>query len=323
MAAMNRRDLLKIMGAGALTAALPARAQGAGPLRLGVQTSVWGSVGLIAEAEKLFDKVGANVTVNKFDSGAAARDAMIGGHIDVGSIGATPFIIGVAKSNLVAIGTVAYAGGTLSLVAGKKSGVTTVAGLKGKKVASQVGSQTDYVFQNKIAPAAGLKKGDVQVINVKFHDHVAALASGSVEAFAGVEPYPSVAEVEGIATILTDYTRYDIVPVILSTNHDVLAKREADLVRFMQGWMLAAKLYREEPQKAANIIGNFYRSRGYSMKDDIFKLALSRMDVTPTYRPELKAYLTDLSQTLVKTKRLNGVPNIDRALDQRIQKKIA
>jgi hypothetical protein len=45
--------------------------------------------------------------------------------------------------------------------------------------------------------------------------------------------------------------------------------------------------------------------------------------VTTTYRPELKKYLTDLAQVLVKQKRLRAVPDIDRALDQRILKQIA
>ena len=201
-----RRKTLAMLGGSALAAALPvtARAQGKAPLKFGIQTTIWGAVALVAEAEKLFEKAGVNVEVVKFDSGANARDAMISGHIDVVSIGATPFVVGVAKSNLVAIATSCYAGSTLALVAGKKSGIKTVADLKGKKIASQLGSQTDHVFQDKIAPAFGLKKGDFEVINTKFADHVAAMASGAVDAFAGVEPYPAVAEVEGLGTVLTD-----------------------------------------------------------------------------------------------------------------------
>lgn len=322
---ISRRGMLRLLGGSALAAAMPgqlARAQG-GPLRFGIQTTIWGAVAIIAEAEKTFEKAGANVVVEKFGSGAQARDAMIAGHIDVVSIGAPPFLLGVAKSNLVAIGISCYAGGTLSLVAGKKSGIKSVKDLKGKKIASQLGSATDNGFQNKIMPAFGMKKGDYQVINTKFAEHVSALASGAVDAFAGVEPFPSVAEVEGIGTILTDYSKYDIVPVILATNHDVLAKREADLVKFMRGWIMAADIYRKNPKQAVTIVGDFFRGRGQKMNNDVFRLAMGRMDVTTSYRPELKQYMTELGQLLVKQKRLEAVPNIDRALDQRILKKIA
>ena len=323
---ISRRQTLALLGGGVLAAAFPAvslRAQQGGPLRMGIQTTIWGAVAIVAEAEKTFEKAGANVTVNKFDSGAAALDAMIAGHIDLVSIGATPFIVGVAKSNLVGIATVSYAGGTLSVVAGRKSGIKSVADLKGRKVASQVGSSTDSVFQNQIAPSFGLKKGDFQVINVKFQDHVSALASGSVDAFAGVEPNPSLAELEGYGTVLTDYSKYDIVPVMLGTSRNVLESREDDLVKFMRGWLEAVKLCREQPAKAAAIIGNFFRSRGLNMRDEVFRLALSRMDVTPTFRPELGGYLKEEAERLVKRGQLNEVPNLDRALDQRILRRVA
>jgi len=322
---VSRRTMLRLLGGSALAAAMPgqlARAQG-GPLRFGIQTTIWGAVAIIAEAEKTFEKAGAQVEVVKFGSGAQARDAMIAGHIDVVSIGAPPFLLGVEKVDLVAIGISCYAGGTLSLVAGKKSGVKSVKDLRGKKIASQLGSATDNGFQNKIMPAFGMKKGDYQVINTKFAEHVSALASGAVDAFAGVEPFPSVAEVEGIGTILTDYSKYDIVPVILATNHGVLASREGDLVKFMRGWIMAANIYRKNPKKAVTTVGDFFRGRGQKMNDDVFRLAMSRMDVTTTYRPEVAKYMTELGQLLVKQKRLRELPNIDRALDQRILKQIA
>lgn len=322
---ISRRKALALIGGGTLAAALPAvtlRAQGNEPLHLGIQTTLWGAVGIVAEAEKMFEKAGVNVIVDKFDSGANARDAMIAGRVDTVSIGATPFITGVAKSDLVAIGMVAYAGGTLALVGSKKEGIKTVAELKGKRIASQLGSQTDYVFQNKIMPAFGLKKGDYQVINVKFRDHVSAMASGSVDAFAGVEPYPAVAVLNDIGNVITDYTKYDIVPVLLGTNHTVLKNRQNDLVKFMHGWVAASNLCRDDPAKAANILGNFFRAKGYKMKDDIFKLALSHMDVTPTYKPELKEYLAGVAKTMVGRGQLSQMPDLDHALNRDILKKV-
>lgn len=322
---ISRRKALGLIGGSALAAAVPggaARAQRA-PLRFGIQTTIWGAVAIIAEAEKTFEKAGANVEVVKFGSGAQARDAMIAGHIDIVSIGAPPFLLGVPKVGLVAIGISCYAGGTLALVASKKSGIRSVAELKGKKIASQLATATDNGFQNKIMPAFGIKKGEYEVINTKFAEHVSAMASGAVDAFAGVEPFPSIAEVEGIGVILTDYSKYDMVPVILATNEKILASREEDLVRFMRGWIMAADIFRKEPARAAAVVGNFFRARGQKISDEVYRRAMSRMDVTPTYRPELKQYLTELAQVLVEQKRLSALPDIDRVLDQRILKRIS
>ncbi len=121
---------------------------------------------MIAESEDLFKKAGANVKIFTFDSGKTTRDAMIAGRIDIGVIGATPFVIGAAKGELEAIAIALYGAKTLSIVGGLKSGVNSVKDLKGRKVGSQLGSATDFVFQNKILPKFGLSKSDVQVINV-------------------------------------------------------------------------------------------------------------------------------------------------------------
>ena len=109
-------------------------------------------------------------------------------------------------------------------------------------------------------------------------------------------------------------------PVILATNHDILKHRKADLVKFMKGWQAASKLCRDDPDRAAHIVGEFFRQKGYQMKDDVFKLAVKHMDFTPTFRPELKDYLKRLSETLVKNGRLPQAPNIDQVMTQELLK---
>ena len=100
---LPRRDFLAITG-GALAAA----AMGCAPmpkmasLNFGYQTTSWGTIGMLVEFERLFQKAGANVTILKFDGGKTTRNAMISGRVDVGVLGSTPFVVGAAKGDLVA-----------------------------------------------------------------------------------------------------------------------------------------------------------------------------------------------------------------------------
>ncbi len=200
---LPRRDFLAIAGATIATSAFPmVEAFGAEPLNFGFQDTSWGTIGMICEAEGLFKKAGANIKIFHFDSGKTTRDAMISGRVDMGVIGATPFIIGAAKGQMEAIGLALYGSKTLSVVAGLKKGINSIKDLKGHRVGSQLGSATDYVFQSKILPKAGLTKNDVQIVNVRFQNHVSALAAGSIDAFAGVEPFPSIAEVDKLGKVL-------------------------------------------------------------------------------------------------------------------------
>jgi NitT/TauT family transport system substrate-binding protein len=319
---LGRREVLGILGATALAGFVPkARAQGASaPLTLGIQNTSWGVVGMVAEGEQTFKKYGANVKVALFDTGKTTRDAMIAGRVDIGVLGATPFIIGAAKGEMLGIGMSMYAGRTNALVVAKGSGIKTVADLKGRKVASQLGSATDYVFENKIMPKYGLKKGDVQIVNTQFQNQVSALASKSVDAFAGVEPFPSVAEVDGIGTVLLDYSQFDMVPVILAANRPVLEHKHDAAVAFFRGWLDAVDIMKKDPSRATKIVWDHFKSQGYEVKEAVIERMIGKLEIDPNYSPKLTAYLTEQSQILVKQHKIASVPDWSKLLDTSVMK---
>ncbi len=317
---LPRRDFLTLTG-GALAAAalpdLPAFAAGK-TINFGYQTTSWGSLGMIAESQGLFKKAGADVKIFHFSSGKDARNAMISGRVDAGVIGATPFIIGAAKGDMEAIALALYGAKTLAVVAGVKSGIKTLADLKGKKVGSQLGSATDFVFQNKIMPKAGLKKEDVQIVNVRFQNHVAALTAGSIDAFAGVEPFPSVAEVNGLGKVLTDYSSYDLQPIILAANTKTIKENHDNLVAFTRGWLASVKLYQDHRDEATQIVLKFFKDKGFDVNEKIIKLMLSKIDVNPDFGPQLKSYLENQSKVLLSQKKIAAVPDWGKLLNGNI-----
>ena len=319
---LGRREVLGILGGTALAGFVPAaRAQGASaPLTLGIQNTSWGVVGMVAEGAQTFKKHGANVKVLLFDTGKTTRDAMIAGRVDIGVLGATPFIIGAAKGEMLGIGMSMYAGRTNALVVAKGRGIKTVADLKGRKVASQLGSATDYVFENKILPKYGLSKSDVQVVNTQFQNQVSALVSKSVDAFAGVEPFPSVAEVDGLGEVLLDYSEFDMVPVILAANRPVLEQKHAAAVAFFRGWLDAVDIMKKDPARSANIVWKHFKSQGYEVKEAVIERMIAKLEIDPNYSPKLSAYLTDESKILASQHKIASVPDWGKLLDTTVMK---
>ncbi len=316
---LPRRNFLTIAGAAMVASALPkgAGAQGAAaPLNFGFQETSWGTIGMIAESEDLFKKAGANVTSLKFDSGKTTRDAMIAGRVDVGVIGATPFVIGAAKGELEAIAVALYGARTQSIVASAKSGINSVQDLKGRKVGSQLGSATDSVFQNKILPKFGLSKSDVQVINVTFQNQLSALASGSIDAFAGVEPFPSLAEVENIGKVLVDYSDFDLQPVILAANKPVIDGKRDAVVAFLRGWLAGVKEFNENREKSTQIVLKYFTNKGFKVDDRVMKLMLTKIDVNPNYTPALQGYLEAESNALKEQNKLSTTPDWNKLLNR-------
>jgi ABC-type nitrate/sulfonate/bicarbonate transport systems, periplasmic components len=313
----NRRMLLGALGSFPLLAALragPARAAPDSPLTLGYPANLIGAGAILAEEEKMFEKVGARVAFQKFNSGVAVRDALVSGRVEVGVMNSTPFVVGVAKGELAGIAVAAYAGKIVMVVGGKDRGIKTIADLKGRKVASQVGSGTDHVFQSVILPKYGLKSSDIQIINVKFENHVSALASRSVDAYAGTEPYSSIAEHEGIGVVVVDYSRFDLTPVMLAVNQPVLEQKRDAVVTLLKGWLETVRFAREQPERAARIIWRFYQSTGYDVPEAVIRSAFGRVDLNPDYVPELAKYFTEQAQVLIDRKQIARMPDWDKEL---------
>jgi ABC-type nitrate/sulfonate/bicarbonate transport system substrate-binding protein len=321
MIGITRRRLMELGAASAFVVATPLnRAVAERPLNLGFQITTWGAVGMVAETLHSFKNQNVDVAFNKFDSGVAVRDALVAGRVDIGVTAVSTFIVGVDKGNLTGIATVAYSGASNSIMVANNSAIKSVADLRGKKVASQFGAGSDYTFRTKVLAKFGLKPEDLQLVNAKYGDHVAALASGSVDAFVGTEPFPAVAEAEGIAKLLVTFEDFDLVPVMLAINRPVLQSRRSDVVAFMKGWLSAVAVMREQPEQAARIVTEVFKQKGNDLSEKVIKTALDRLGVDPDFRPSLLPYLQTQAEVLVKEHKISAIPDWDKALDRNILK---
>jgi ABC-type nitrate/sulfonate/bicarbonate transport system substrate-binding protein len=259
---IGRRDVLGLVGAAAGMSLLPRRGLAAAPLVLGYDgVAAWGALGMVARAKGMFKAAGIEVDFRTFEAGKMTRDAMVTGHVDIGILGSTPFIIGVAKGNMEAIAMAMYARKPISIFAGKKSGINSVKDLKGRKVASQLGTSTHWAFLNKMLPKFGLSAADIHIINTLGRNMVAALVSGSVDAFVGGEPYVSGAEVDGLGKVIADYSSFDLDPVVLAANIPVVEQRPKDVVTFLRGWLATTKLFATQHAEVAKISSRRWTSR--------------------------------------------------------------
>ena len=316
-----RRDFMALAGAAFTATAFPSvlRAQGAAAaLNFGFPNASWGTIGMIGEAHDLFKKAGANIKVLAFDSGKTTRDAMISRRIDIGVIGSTPFVIGAAKGEMEAIAVALYGAKTLSLVGSVKAGIKSVHELKGRRIASQLGSVTDFVLKSKILPKYGLKAEDVQIVNVRFQNQVSALAAGSVDAFAGAEPFVSVAEVEKLGQVLVDYSDFDLGPVILAANKSVVDEKREAVVAFLRGWLASVKAFHDDPQGSAAIVLKHFKSQGFAVNQEVVKRMLSKFDVRPAITPAVETYLATQSKALMRNKKIAALPDWSKLLNREL-----
>src|SRR5580704_9756239 len=206
-----------LLAAGALAAACASSASDSGGTSAGtkavsaadvakVTLHVGDQAGTGAEAlltaAGLINKLPFKVAWSDFTSGPPMLQAMGSGAIDIGGVGDAPPVFAAAGGEKIAI-VGAYQANPLgsALLVPKNSPITSVAQLKGKRIAVAQGSSADYHLLT-VLTKAGLTVHDVTLTYLQPAEGLAALSSGHVDAWDIWSPFVEQAEVQDNARAL-------------------------------------------------------------------------------------------------------------------------
>jgi len=234
-AAASAQELKKVRVGKAIISSFPFSG-----LELGVKQGIWKSVGLDAE-------------ISTFAGDGRLQQALAAGSIDFG-FGSGPGM-GYASKGVPAhaVAAVANRPANMALVVAKGSGVTSLAGLKGKRVGvSTAGSLTDWLARN-IAVSNKWKTTDIEIVPMgDMRARLAAMRSGELtSAVTSVQEAYQIQD-NGQGTVLTTFG--DVVPhfhthVVFA--RDELIQKDAELVRrFLKGWFTIAAYMRDHRAEA-------------------------------------------------------------------------
>jgi NitT/TauT family transport system substrate-binding protein len=311
---LTRRHYLAASGAAALTAGMSRPAWALETVRQGYQTNIWGMPTYYLMRSGLLEKHGVKFEEFAVPSGNLTMQQMVARQVDVGTYAGQSLILGNAKGGLSAIALIEYVGKTGRVVARKDLGITKLEQLKGMKIANQVGSSIASVFTDTIGPQHGLKKGDYQEVRMDVNNMIAALAAKTVDAMVNVEPYNVIAVADGIGVDLIDFSNVDRMPVFMAATPDFIEKSPETVVAYLRAWLDVARDFKENPKKVADVIYSFYTDKGYKMSIDSFKKALSRVEVDPGFPSDLKPYMQEQAEILLREKKINAIPDWSKAL---------
>ncbi len=313
---LTRRQYLAAAGAGALAASLaaPRRVLAAETIRQGYQTNIWGMPTYYLMKSGYLEKHGLAVEEFAVPSGNLTMQQMVARQVDLGTYAGPSFIIGHAKGGLVAIAVIEHVGKTARITTRKDLNITKVEELRGRKIANQTGSSVGNDLVDIVLPKYGLNKGDYQEVRMDVNNMVAALAAKTVDAMVNVEPYNVIAVADGIGSDLLDFSSFDSMPVFMAATPDFVQQKPDVVVAYLKAWLDAAHDFKNEPKKVADVIYKFYADKGYKMSPEAFATALSRVEVNPGFPGDLKPYMQQQAEILLKNKTINAIPDWSKAL---------
>ncbi|WP_329115674.1 aliphatic sulfonate ABC transporter substrate-binding protein [Streptomyces sp. NBC_01465] len=191
---------------------------------------------------------------SSFQGGPSILEAFRGGALDAGIVAETPAIFAQAsKQDVAVVGVQQGSRNASRLVTAVGSSAKSVADLKGKKIAYTEGT----TFQPAVLKAlknAGLKKDDVQLVNLQILDIPAALQTKQVDAAVLTEPLrskylvPYAAKGAHLLDDATDLTSG--LQLLISPGKAVDDKAKAAALRDLTArWTKASKWANAHPQE--------------------------------------------------------------------------
>jgi NitT/TauT family transport system substrate-binding protein len=202
----------------------------------------------IAIQKGWFEEAGVNVEFKWFEY-VPSMEAFSANRVDAVSMtNGDALVTGSSGTASKAIVLNDYSNGNDMVVA--RAGIESIAALKGKKVAVEVGF-VDHLLLMSALKSAGLTEADIQIVNVPTDQTPQALKSGQVDAIAAWQPNSGQAlrEVAGSKAIFTSADVPGLIYDQLAVNPTSLAQNREAWKRVVKTWLRVADFIADETNR--------------------------------------------------------------------------
>jgi sulfonate transport system substrate-binding protein len=204
-----------------------------------------------------------------------ALEFLNGGSADFASTAGAASVIGRANGIPIKAVYVYSKPEWTALVTNKDSDITRVEDLKGKRVAVTRGTDP-HIFLLRALHQVGLSEKDIKPVLLQHPDGYRALASGQVDAWAGLDPHMAKAELEDDAQLFYRNAAFN--------TYGILNVREA--------------FAKEHPDLVERVIGVYERGRKYALQhpDELQAVLVDAAKVDSAVAARQIEQRTDLSR---------------------------
>jgi len=218
---------------------------------------------LIAEQKGYFTEMGVEVTALTFSSGPLVHQALAAGELDMAYIGAPPVYHWFSRGlNSRILAKVNY--GQAAVMVRKGEGITTVAGLRGKKMAGvRKGSGMDVLLRGYVlGEHAKLEPGkDLHIIPMKSGNMGPSLEQKVVDGAFIWEPFTSQFELRGNLEVIFDMNK--AVPkypwYIIMAMPDAMEKKKSGIIKVLKAHKKAVDFLNSSSTAGNDIIAKAFK----------------------------------------------------------------
>ena len=246
--------LKKLIGLAAMASVLAlASVAEAGSLKLGHSTWVGYGPFYIARDKGFFKEEGVDVELVIMEDTPIKMGALMAGQLDLVASTADEFPIymkpGIGLHYVLAVDN---SKGGDGIVANKD--IADIKGLKGKKVAFEQGSVSQF-FLNALLKDAGMTQADIEPVNMAATDAGVAFNAKQVDAAVTWEPALSLgAKAPHGKLLLSSADKPGLITDVVAATTDTVANKKDDIKGFVRGWYKALAFIKSNPDEANKIM---------------------------------------------------------------------
>jgi ABC-type nitrate/sulfonate/bicarbonate transport system substrate-binding protein len=235
---------------------------------------------LVAKAKGFFKEEGLDVDVRALPRGGIAIDAVSNGSLQFAEAANAAFLEAVDKGVpliSVGVGSRGYTGKLL--VANRNAAMTSLADLKGKHLATQVGTGM-YTVLLMLLQKQNLKLSDFNITNLRVVDMPTAMAtSDNIDAVLGWEPSIQRIVQQGKGKVmLTSKQLEDMAgvtyPFLVATSQSYLHEHPDIVQKFMNAYAKADKYIATHHDETVQVYFDEIKRRGANLSQDDIRLML-------------------------------------------------
>lgn len=208
----------------------------------------------IAEQQGFFKKHNANVKLVWFPVYTDSLNALAAGQVDANCQTWSDTLGPLAQGlPLKAVLVNDNSFGNDAMIA--QAGIKSVKGLKGKNVATELGT-CDHFLMLKALEANGMTDKDVHYVNIKVQDCPSAMLSKKVDAAVVWEPSRTkiLKDVPGTTSVYDSANIPGLIPDLLVMKSSIVQQRPQDVQNIVDAWYDAIDWWRAHPDEAVKIL---------------------------------------------------------------------
>jgi len=200
------------------------------------------------------------VEIPQFTSGPAQNEAIKAGQLDIANMGDLPVIQLWANGTDIQVISYLYdAPDGYSLVADKRSGIKTLADLKGKKTVVQFGT-TSHQLVLKFLASQGLGINDAEIVNLQKSEAITALKQGIVDAAVLDEPLPQILSEDDNLAVVTTARNYGGNFTVAFVRTEYAEKNPQIVSRYLKAIKKANEWAAQNADEATRVVAKFMGS---------------------------------------------------------------